>query len=293
MKCQPLLQCIAPAKVNVFLEVLGKRDDGFHELETVMLRTTLCDVLQFQDTDQGQLSLQTADDSRSPEQAGFPLDSSNLILKAATALQQATGCNRGAQITISKKIPAEAGLAGGSSDAATTLLALNQLWNLNLPRAALHEIAATLGSDLNFFVQNCRAAVCRGRGEQVQPVSMNGRLHLVVARPARGNSTPQVFAGMHPAASVHSSIDIVKALEGGSVDALVRAAFNRLTEPARRLNPEMAELSDHMSLLFHRPVFMSGSGSTLFAFARSSREAGKLARRLQRADLPFVSSVEV
>jgi len=261
----------SPAKINVFLEVLGKRPDGFHELETVMLRTDLCDTLTFEATTSDDLTL-----ALHPESVGvdhFPLDESNLISKAAMALREATGCALGIAISVQKQIPAEAGLAGGSSNAATTLLALNRMWKLDLPLSQLHEIAASLGSDINFFLEDCEAAVCRGRGERVSPIPVRGSFHFVAVRPSKGNSTPDIFSQLeHVSAPCHCD-DVVRALADGDAQQLERVVFNRLTTAAQKVNPEMADLMRELSEMMDRPIVMSGSGSTCFVVCENARDA--------------------
>ena len=269
------------AKINVFLEVLGKRDDGFHELETVMLRTQFCDVMHFRRTDGNEVSLRLSTLTDPQWTQSFPLDSSNLILKAASALLRHVGATSGAEITIQKRIPAEAGLAGGSSNAATTLLGLNELWNLNVPKSELHAIAATLGSDINFFVEDCRAAICRGRGELVLPIQMAGTLHVVALKPESGNSTPTVFSRLKLPETHRTSSDVQDALRLGNSRRLVDVVFNRLAQPAREVNLEMADLMDDVSEQTSYPVFMSGSGSTCFLIAKTAREAQTLSVRLR------------
>ena len=272
-----------------------KRDDGFHELETVMLRTSLHDVLRFEATTSEELTIQLADHSESAAAATFPLDDSNLILKAAYALRDHAHTRQGAAITVNKRIPAEAGLAGGSSNAATTLIGLNSLWGLNLPGQTLHDIAATLGSDINFFVEDCPAAVCTGRGERVVPIQSTGSFHFVAVQPACGNSTPEVFRRLSlPGVDERSNVcDTATALQSGSTDQLQNVSFNRLTQAARDLNPEMSKLMRAMNQTTNRTVFMSGSGSTCFVIARNHREAGRLKARLQHLDCRWLAAFKV
>lgn len=288
------LTLASPAKINVFLEVLGKRDDGFHELETVMLRTSLADQMRFRRTRQSDIQLTLASGSDDHASRGFPLDDSNLIIQAARLLQQQTGCSQGAVIEIEKRIPAEAGLAGGSSNAATTLLALNQLWQLELSRSDLHVMAARLGSDLNFFVEDCRAAICRGRGEQVHPILMGPALHLVAARPPAGNSTPEIFrATKLPAVTAQRSVAAIQAaLEICDHEHVQTQTFNRLTAAAIQVNPSMRELMSVMETRFRRPVFMSGSGSTCFCFAGHGDTAQLFADQLHALGVPFAAAVQ-
>ena len=268
------------AKLNLFLEILGRRTDGFHELETVMVKTQFCDVLYFREAP-GEIQLRLSSNSQPLLRNTFPLDKSNLILKAADALQRHVGKPLGAEITIHKRIPSEAGLAGGSSNAASTLLGLNELFGLRLDRTELHAIASTLGSDINFFVEDCAAAVCRGRGELVEPISINGVFYFVAVRPEVGNSTPAVFSRLSMPPTTLSSDAVVDALRRGDATRLGKAIFNRLTEPAQLVNPGMKQLITDVSILAGRPVFMSGSGSTCFLIARSLPEAIRLSVKIR------------
>ncbi|MCP4787091.1 MAG: 4-(cytidine 5'-diphospho)-2-C-methyl-D-erythritol kinase [Fuerstiella sp.] len=289
------LQLRSPAKINVFLEVHGARGDGFHELETVMLRTGLHDVLRFEATSSEEVTLQLADYSLPSLADGFPLDDSNLILRAAHALRDHTQTRQGAAISVHKRIPAEAGLAGGSSNAATTLLGLNQLWGLKLPKQTLHDIAASLGSDVNFFVEDCPAAVCSGRGERVALIQPSGCFHFVAVRPTSGNSTPEVFGRLNiPCIAERRNVgDTVAAVQSGCMGTLQEVAFNRLTLAATDLNPQMAELMSLMRQMTDRTVFMSGSGSTCFVIARNAREAGRLKARLQHLPCQWLAAFKM
>src|SRR2546423_2242937 len=167
----------AAAKVNLILEVLGKRDDGYHGLVTVMQAVALCDRITLEDADVLELA-------SSP---GVPADGRNLALRAATALREAAGVTRGARITLDKRIPVAAGLGGGSSDAAAVLLGLNRLWNLRWPLARLAEVAVTLGMDVPFFLRG-GVALGTGRGERVAPLA-GMPLALVLVNPGKPLST--------------------------------------------------------------------------------------------------------
>lgn len=279
----------SPSKVNLFLEVAGKRDDGFHELETVMLRTNFCDDMRFRCRRDDQVMLRLSRQSCSSVHEFFPLDNSNLIAKAAHALNEYTGLKRGVDVLVNKMIPAEAGLAGGSGNAATTLLALNKLWQLDLDRSCLHTIAASLGSDINFFLAEAPAAVCRGRGELVEPLCVGGRISVVAARPPRGNLTADVFSAIEKHDELRSVQETIAALQTGSPEAIGHAAFNRLTQAAAMLNPEMADLMVQMRQICGRPVIMSGSGSTCFVLGRTSREARVLRRRMSGLKTSFLA----
>ncbi len=273
----------SPAKINLFLEVLGKRSDGFHELETVMVRTDLCDTLHIEAHAAGDVRLLLADnagstDSSSPVGTSFPLDDSNLIIQAAHALQEYRGCKRGATIRVHKKIPAQAGLGGGSGNAAAALLTLNQLWELHLPLTELHEIAATLGSDVNFLLSGYRAAVCRGRGEQICPVAMNVQQHGVLIVPPAGNSTAEIFQALQLPHECRSVSGLTDQLRDGHAVEIQTHCFNRLQAVAEQLNPDVRRTLSW--LVEHTGAgFLTGSGSGCFSVLKTSIQARNLARR--------------
>lgn len=266
------------SKLNIFLEVLGRRSDGFHELDTVMVRTQFCDTLTLIPNSSGAVTLRFSDATPAALRGAVPLDGRNLIVRAAEELRGLgeTGC--GAEIVLHKVIPPESGLGGGSGNAAAALQGCRRIWNLNVSDDQLHEIAARLGSDINFLLSGARAAVCRGRGEQVQPLAFHGKLQFVAIRPARGNSTPEVFRRTAVAECLRTSDLVASCLLGGQTGLLESCIFNRLTEAAASLNAEMAELQARFQHAVRKPVFMSGSGSTLFVVCRSAQEAHRVKR---------------
>jgi 4-diphosphocytidyl-2-C-methyl-D-erythritol kinase len=283
------LVAYAPAKLNLYLKIHGRRSDGFHVLETVMVSLGLYDSLLFQEDFSGQLRL----DCRQGEYASSVAQNvtsqpNNLVLRAAELLRRRTGCERGASITLIKRIPVQAGLGGGSSDAAATLAALNQLWELSLPSATLHELAAALGSDVNFFVDSPRAAICRGRGEQVEPIPLPRRLHVVLVCPSSGLSTADVFrewssSPATPGSSEPGSAAAMATLlrHGRACAGAARSTWNDLEAPARRLNGDVDLALRVLRRACTTPVGMSGSGTSCFALCPTADHARRLARRLR------------
>ncbi|WP_435019521.1 4-(cytidine 5'-diphospho)-2-C-methyl-D-erythritol kinase [Tundrisphaera sp. TA3] len=268
------LEALAPAKLNLFLEVLGRRADGYHDIESLMVAVDLHDTLTFTEGDEDAITLRCDDPS-------LPTDASNLVVRAALALKAATGCRRGARIDLRKSIPAQAGLAGGSSDAAASLVALDRLWGLGLGSGRLAEIAATLGSDVAFFLHGT-AAVCRGRGEVVTPWALNQRLDFVLVRPEVGVSTAEVYHHLTTAGQPRPIGPMLDALAGGDRGAIGRELFNRLQSVAEALQPALTPVRD--ALIGLGPLLdgsmMSGSGSAYFGLAPDREAAESAARRL-------------
>lgn len=263
----------APAKVNLFLEVLRKRADGYHDLETLMVAVNLYDTLEFRDDPAGALSL-------SCDLPDLPVGPDNLVCRAAEVLRRHTGHPGGATIRLWKRIPAAAGLAGGSSDAAATLAGLNRLWRLGLTCTELARLGAEVGSDVAFFFAT-PAAWCTGRGEVVTPLRLGRPLDLVLACPMTGLSTAEVFRALTPPADPCDGGLLRAAAEAGDIEQVGRCLHNRLQDAAERLCPEVAEA--RAMLVRSQPVgvLMSGSGSTVFALCRSSAEAVNLTRGLR------------
>jgi 4-diphosphocytidyl-2-C-methyl-D-erythritol kinase len=279
------VECLAPAKLNLFLEVLGKRPDGYHELETLMVAVDLHDTLAFADDPSGRITLRCDDPS-------LPTGSENLVARAAERLRAAAGVSSGATIDLHKAIPAEAGLAGGSSDAAATLLALDRLWNLQTPPDRLDALAGDLGSDVAFFLHG-PAAVCRGRGERVEPVKLPRALHFVVICPPVGSRTAEVYRQLELSERHMPIGPILEALTGGDAAVLGRCLFNRLQDVAERLHPGLCRVRDALEGLGPSidGRLMSGSGSAYFGLARNLEAARAAAQRLEPLGLGRVRVV--
>jgi 4-diphosphocytidyl-2-C-methyl-D-erythritol kinase len=263
----------AAAKVNLILEVLGKRSDGYHELVTVLQAVDLSDRITLEDADV--LELRT-------DAPGVPTDASNLALRAATALRQAAGVARGARIMLDKRIPLAAGLGGGSSDAAAVLLGLNRLWRLRWPLARLDAVAAGLGMDVPFFLRG-GTAMATGRGEQVAP--LHGRsLGLVLVNPRFAVSTADMYARVTPA--MYTDGRHAKALAGGlrgrSAARVAASLYNGLQEVVGAAYPPIGRMRAALLAAGALGAVMSGSGPTVFGVARSYDHARQIRRRLTR-----------
>ncbi len=275
----------APAKLNLFLEVLNKRADGYHEIESLMVAIDLYDTLTFVDNPSGEIRLLTDDPS-------LPTGSENLVVRAAERLRAERGVPFGADIELRKRIPSQAGLGGGSSDAAATLVALDRLWNLNTPRETLHALAGEIGSDVAFFLQG-PAAICRGRGERVDAVPLKNRYHFVLVCPAVGVRTASVYGHVSVPDRSRPIGPILDAMASGDPSSLGRSLFNRLQPVAERLVPDLIEVRDalqHLGPLLDGSL-MSGSGSAYFGLARDQNAARDAARQLENLDLGRVRVV--
>jgi 4-diphosphocytidyl-2-C-methyl-D-erythritol kinase len=241
--------------------------------------------LTFRDDPSGAIRLRCSDPA-------LPVGTDNLVIKAADRLREATGCRRGAEIDLTKVIPAQAGLAGGSSDAAATLAALDRLWDLRLPPERLDALAAEVGSDVPFF-NHTPAAVCRGRGERVEPVSLMQTYNFVLICPPVGVSTADAYRGVVPPDEPRDAGAVLDALGRGGSEALGRSLFNRLQPVAEVLRPELVRVRDALADL--GPSLdgsaMSGSGSAYFGLCRSPSAARHAAETLQPLGLGWVRVV--
>jgi 4-diphosphocytidyl-2-C-methyl-D-erythritol kinase len=271
----------APAKVNLFLEVLAKRADGYHEVATLMVAVSLYDTLEFKEEGSGQIQLCC-------DQPNLSTGPDNLINRAAELLRRRTGCRQGARIRLEKRIPMAAGLAGGSTDAAAALAGLNRLWKLGRTPRELAGWSAELGSDVAFFFAT-PAAWCTGRGEQVTPVPLARALDLVLVSPGVGLATAEVYRGLTVPDLPRAGDRMLQALADGDVEAIGGGLFNRLQPVAEQLRPEVARLDARLRDLHPAGQVMSGSGTSLFALCRDRAEALRIARELRNGSEEGVS----
>ena len=265
------MQVSAPAKINLSLEIRQRRPDGFHEIETLIAPISLRDEIKIDKNEGGQGISFRCDD------ASVPQGEDNLVVRAANLFFKTTKLDAAVSIELQKKIPHAAGLGGGSSDAAATLLALNQLFETNLPREALAELGSKIGSDVPFFIFES-AANCRGRGEIVAPTKLAKKLSILLLKPGFG--VPTAFAYSH----WQNSRELTKV--SYSPQEFDGARFvNDLERPVFQKFVFLAQLK--MWLLQQPEVgvaLMSGSGSTVFAVLRENEHVDLIAERA-RAEL--------
>ena len=260
------MQVLAPAKINLSLKISGLRDDGFHEIETFIAPISLYDEIKIEKNDSGKGIQFDCDDP------SVPAGDDNLIVRAAKSFFAATKLKPAVSIKLKKKIPHGAGLGGGSSDAASTLLALNNLFETKLPREALAKMAETIGSDVPFFVFQS-PALCKGRGELVSPIKLRKRLSLLLVKPAFAVSTAGAYARWRGSAEIPN-------VAYGAREFAGLTLVNDLERPVFEKFIFLAQLK---MWLFKQPevgaALMSGSGSAIFAVLRETADANMIAKR--------------
>jgi len=271
-----LLEKNSPCKVNLLLNILGRRPDGFHELETVFHPVNLCDRLSLEKHGAGGVALTCSE-------ATLPTDDRNLVHRAATTFLQAAQIRDGVKLHLEKKIPLAAGLGGGSGNAATTLLGLNELFGAPLALDKLQELAAALGSDVPYFLQS-QPALATGRGEIIRPLAAFPALRRTVfflIHPGFGISTAWAYQNLarFPAAlngRAGRAEQLLARLRGADVHAAGKEFYNSLEAPALEKYPLLALFQDFLRAHGAAATLMSGSGSTTFALVEGLKAAEQL-----------------
>jgi 4-diphosphocytidyl-2C-methyl-D-erythritol kinase len=260
------MQVIAPAKINLSLKVLGRRSDGFHEIETFIAPISLCDEIKVEKRS-GRKGIAFRCDDPS-----VPKGEDNIVVRAATLFFKETKITNSISIALKKRIPHGAGLGGGSSDAASTLMALSELFDTNLPREALAKMAEAIGSDVPFFIFQS-AAVCKGRGELVSPTKLGEPLPLLLLKPEFGVPTQWAYSRWRDSREIPG-------VSYGAQQFSQQSFLNDLERPVFEKFVFLAQLK--MWLLKQSEVgaaLMSGSGSTVFALIRDNTDVDRLATR--------------
>ena len=260
------MQVFAPAKINLSLKILGRRPDGFHDIETFIAPISLCDELKIDKNKAAEGVEFRCDDS------SVPTGDENLVVRAAKAFFEAAKLRGSVSIELKKKIPHGAGLGGGSSDAASTLLALNKLFETNLPREALAELGETIGSDVPFFIFES-AAMCRGRGELVTPEKLKEAMSILLLKPEFGVATAWAYQRWQDSREIPGISYPLQEFNGHRfANNLERPVFEKFVFLAQmktwlRNQPEVGV------------ALMSGSGSTVFAVMRPNVDLDLVAKR--------------
>ena len=281
-----MLSVKTPAKVNLFLDVVGKRKDGYHTIRTLFLKVGLFDTLYFQKQENG---IKISCSGRP-----VPVDKSNLAYRAAELLQDACGTKQGVHIKIKKNIPISAGMGGGSSDAAAALRGLNRLWKLNLSDKVLMRLGARLGADVPFFLFPESAAWGTGRGDRLKPVEIKKKFWLVVVKPPIAVSTREAYQAL-PGSLTKRKNDVkllIYALNNFTLEKIGEKLFNRLESVVFERYNSLARLKKRLSALGVKAVLMSGSGSVIFGLTANREEAKIIKRNLHnRHEVMIVRSL--
>ncbi|PWW19026.1 4-diphosphocytidyl-2-C-methyl-D-erythritol kinase [Cytobacillus oceanisediminis] len=247
----------APAKINLSLDVLHKREDGYHEVEMIMTTIDLADRLELTLLDKNEIKIIS-------HNRFVPDDQRNLAYQAAHLLKERFRVQKGVAITIEKTIPVAAGLAGGSSDAAATLRGLNKLWELGLSMDELAEIGSEIGSDVSFCVYG-GTALAKGRGEVIKELPAPPTCWVILAKPFIGVSTADVYRRLDVSQVHHPNTGgMIEAIHNGSYAGVCHNLGNVLEDVTLQMHPEVAQIKDQMKRFGADAVLMSGSGPTVF-----------------------------
>lgn len=261
----------APAKINLTLDVLSKRDDGYHDVATVMTTVDLADRIDIELRDDDNITLECP-------ASYVPNDERNHAYQAAKLLMERYSVTKGVNIYIDKQIPVAAGLAGGSSNAAATIRGLNELWNLGLNTEEMAGLGAEIGSDVPFCVYG-GTAVATGRGEQISLLQAPPNCWVVLAKPMIGVSTAEVFKQFDPKESQDRPMkteDMVRAIEQEDFAKVCSSLGNHLELVTFKLYPRVHKIKEHMLRFGGEGVLMSGSGPTIFALVQKESKANRL-----------------
>ena len=262
----------ARAKVNLTMDVLRRRPDGYHDVDLLMQSVSLHDELTIEDCDELILTIE----------GNLPVEDNNLVLRAARLLAADAGIEPKARMHLKKRIPVAAGLGGGSADAAAAFVGLNQLWRLDYPPEKLLTIGAKLGADVPFCIAGgCRRAT--GIGTELENVESTLPMHLVILKPCEGLLTKEIFGGLtlneqtkHP-----DTAGAAKAVEAGDMDALIACMGNVLETPAMARRPLIGQALEELMAQGALHARMSGSGSAVFGLFRDEAAAQRAAEALQ------------
>lgn len=296
------MRIFAPAKLNLFLEVLDKRPDGYHEIETFMAPVNLYDSLFITPSSDEEIRFSYGwangflASGNSPEHSGgsaigeaIPLGRDNLVVRALEMLRERARIRQGATAYLLKRIPSSAGLGGASSDAAAALVLGCKIWNVNWTTEQILPLAAELGSDVPFFLLG-EAAICRGRGERMERVADIPSRAVVVVKPPVGLSTADVYRNCRPATNPLSARECLESWRTGKAKPRL-GMFNRLQEAAKHLCPWMGRLEQEFKCFEGVAHQMSGSGSSYFGVCHNMKHALSVAARLRARRLGSVFCV--
>ena len=269
----------AYAKINLGLDILRRREDGYHEVKMIMQTVDIYDVLTFVKAPADVFRL-------SVDSAQIPDDDNNLVLKAARLLFATAGIDAGVEVTLQKNIPVAAGMAGGSTDAAATLIGLNALYDLRFTTEQLQEIGVKLGADIPYCIMG-GTALSQGIGEILRPLPAPPRAHLVIAKPDLMISTKYVYENLHAnSLKVHPNIDgMIEALSNQDLTKMCSLMGNVLETVTEKENPIITQIKDLMKEQGATGALMSGSGPTVFSIFTEEEKARSCFQKIQEENL--------
>nr|MBQ8251883.1 4-(cytidine 5'-diphospho)-2-C-methyl-D-erythritol kinase [Lachnospiraceae bacterium] len=269
----------AYAKINLGLDVTGVLPNGYHEVKMIMQNVGICDTLTFTEREDDQIVIETDD-------GNLPVNEDNLIYKAVMLLRGLTGDERGVTVHLTKRIPVAAGMAGGSTDAAATLLGVNELWNLGLSKEKIQEESVSIGADVPYCVLG-QTALSEGIGEKLTPVASPPQAYLVVAKPDIYVSTPVVYKKLDAKENYeHPDIDgMICALEEKDLDGIVERLGNVLETVTVEDYPIVDEIKKLLLGNGAMGALMSGSGPSVFGIFRDEQTAKDAYEKLSRTNL--------
>lgn len=263
----------APAKINLTLDTLYKRDDGYHEVQMVMTEVDLNDRLTFTKRTDNKIVIET-------EHQFIPTDKRNLVYQAVLLMQKKYNIKTGVNIFVEKNIPVAAGMAGGSTDAAATFRGLNKIYEINAPLDELAELSSQIGSDIPFCVYG-GTALATGRGEKIVRLPRPPHAWVVIAKPPLSVSTKVIYAHLKPGKNKPKSDEMVKAIHEKSYSSMLAAMKNDLQDVTRRKYSKVNILLKKMQVNGADKAMMSGSGPTVFGIVQKERQAKQLLNALR------------
>lgn len=259
----------APAKINLSLDVLGKREDGYHEVRMVMATIDLADRVECESLPEDKIVIRTT----APY---VPEDNRNFAYQAAKIIKERYSIRTGVEISIDKQIPVAAGLAGGSSDAAATIRALNRLWKIGMTYESMLDIAKEVGSDVAFCIKG-GTALATGRGEKISPLPPLPQCWIVLVKPDVSVSTAQIYREWDDQPALHPDVDaMIAAIMHGDFQAICHLLGNTLEAVTMKKVDEIARIKAHMRRIGAEGILMSGSGPTVFALTQRETRMQRL-----------------
>ncbi|MFO0794108.1 MAG: 4-(cytidine 5'-diphospho)-2-C-methyl-D-erythritol kinase [Candidatus Brocadiaceae bacterium] len=279
------IKVAAPAKINLYLEILGKRPDGYHEIETVMQAVSLYDYISIENHNKDAIEFTCSNPK-------LTTGEDNLVVKATRLFQKESNIFRGVKIHLDKNVPIGAGLGGGSSNAVATLLGLNKLWQVGYDENRLISLAGKLGSDTPFFVRG-NTAMCKGRGEIITPYFSNVTYNFIIVYPRFEISTATVYKNF--TISLTKNLKDVRlflqSFDSGSPEKMGQCLFNRLEDVVFEIYPDIEKLKRILEGFGFCGVLLSGSGSALYGLCRGRDNAKEIEQKIKQLNVGDVFMV--